>query len=100
MGRLLAIGVDSTPATIRFAIVLMVLLLAGRGIYDLFQSRSAARTRAVSSPDALTGRKAFPAAGYLIGIVVLLFLLWLEGHLQHMCASNPGADDFWGHCDR
>jgi hypothetical protein len=99
VGRLLAISVDSTPETIRFAIVLMVLLLAGRGIYDL-SKRSAARTRSVSSPDALTDRKAFPAAGYLIGIVVLLFLLWLEGHLEHMCASNSGANDFWGYCDR
>lgn len=100
--QVIAFGVDVTPSTVRFMLVMMVLILAGRGIYDIRRVFSGAPKRPPASVlEALTRRgKTAPAAGYILGLLVILFLFWLDRHLQHMCATDPGAHTFWGDCTK
>ena len=93
-------GVGVTPSTVRFMIVMMVILLLGRAVYDLLRRmRGGPSSQSVGVVEALTSRKTSPAAGYVIGLLVIVFLLFLQAHLRHFCASaGPGAHDFWGDC--
>jgi hypothetical protein len=99
-----AIGVDVNPDSVRVMILLIVVVLVGRAIYDLFRRLlgGPAKERPPAGLfEALSSRRTSLAAGYVLGLLVLVFLLVLEGHLQHLCATGgPTAHDFWGHCSR
>jgi len=96
------LGVDVNPSSVRVMILLMVLLLASRAIYDLVRrlfGGAAEKRPSVGIFEATTSRRTSPAAGYVLGLLVMLFLLVLEGHLQHLCARGDlTARDIWCVC--